>query len=73
LKPRIPGESEMQDKPTRVLACGLAAALVLGGCGKQDDAITKAAKKDAAAGIPAPGIAEVKAIAERASSTACRS
>jgi hypothetical protein len=39
-------------------------AVVLAGCGKQDDAVTQVAKKDAAAGIPAPGIAEVKAIAE---------
>lgn len=36
---------------------------VLAGCGK-DDPISKAAKKDAAAGVAAPGIAEVKAIAE---------
>jgi hypothetical protein len=57
-------ENAMHDKLTRLLAWALAAALVLGGCGKQDDAITKAEKKDAAAGIPAPGIAEVKAIAE---------
>ena len=37
---------------------------LLADCGKQDDAITHAEKKDAAAGVPAPGIAEVKAIAE---------
>jgi hypothetical protein len=46
--------------------CGAIVAVALGGCGKQDDAITRAAKKDAAAGVPAPGIAEVKAIAEEA-------
>ena len=39
-------------------------AVLLAGCGKQDDVVTQAAKKDAAAGIPAPGISEVKAIAE---------
>jgi hypothetical protein len=45
--------------------CLAAAALAfLAGCGKQDDAITKAEKKDVAAGVPAPGIAEAKAIAE---------
>ena len=43
---------------------GIVAVTLLAGCGKQDDAITQAAKKDAAAGVPAPGIAEVKAIAE---------
>jgi hypothetical protein len=40
--------------------------MVLAACGKQDDAITQAAKQDAAARVPAPGIAEVKAIAEEA-------
>jgi hypothetical protein len=54
----------MTGKAVRILACGLAAAVMIGGCGKQDDAITKAEKKDAAASVPAPGIAEVKAIAE---------
>ena len=34
------------------------------GCGKKDDPVKQAAKKDVAAGVPAPGIAEVKAIAE---------
>ena len=37
---------------------------LVAGCGKKDDAISQAAKQDAAKGIPAPGIAEVKAIAE---------
>jgi len=47
----------------------LASALTvatLPGCGKKDDAVTQAAKQDAAAGVPAPSIAEVKAIAEEA-------
>jgi hypothetical protein len=40
------------------MVMGLAAALAIAGCGKQNDAVTRAAKKDAAAGVPAPGIAE---------------
>jgi len=47
-----------------------AAILVLGGllagCGKKDDTISQAEKHDAAAGVPAPGIEEIKAIAEEA-------
>jgi len=39
---------------------------LLAGCGKQDDAVKQAAQEDAAVGVPAPGIAEVKAIAEEA-------
>ena len=46
-----------------VLACAIA-LLLAAGCGNKDDTVTKAAKKDAAAGVPAPGIAETKAIAE---------
>ncbi len=42
----------------------ISAALLLGACGKPDDTVTQAAKKEAAAGVPAPSIAEVKAIAE---------
>jgi hypothetical protein len=38
--------------------------MLLTGCGNKNDAVTKAEKKDVAAGVPAPGIAEVKAIAE---------
>ncbi len=45
-------------------AAGLAAAALLAGCGRKDDAITQAATQAAATGVPAPGIAEVKAIAE---------
>ncbi|MFH0340822.1 MAG: DUF1254 domain-containing protein [Chromatiales bacterium] len=37
---------------------------LLAGCGKKDDPIAQAEKKDAAKGIVAPGIAETKAIAE---------
>jgi hypothetical protein len=44
---------------------GIAIGLgLLAGCGKKDDPITQAEKKDVAKGIAAPGIAETKAIAE---------
>jgi hypothetical protein len=48
---------------------GLVVALVaslLGACGKNDDAVSQAGKKDVAAGVPAPGIEETKRIAEQA-------
>jgi hypothetical protein len=50
-----------------LLGMVMAAALgltVVGGCGKKDDPINQAEKKDVAKGVPAPGIAETKAIAE---------
>ena len=43
--------------------CSLA-LLALTGCSKKEDPINQAQKAAAAAGVPAPGIAEVKAIAE---------
>jgi hypothetical protein len=46
------------------LLCGAIAVAALAGCNKPADPVAQAAKKDAAAGVPAPGIAEVKAIAE---------
>jgi hypothetical protein len=46
-----------------VLLCAFAATLIAG-CGKQDDPIARAEKKDVAKGVAAPGIAETKAIAE---------
>jgi len=49
---------------TAVLALAIGTALALAGCGKKDDVVSQVAKKDAATGVPAPGIAEVKAIAE---------
>jgi hypothetical protein len=61
---------QMKSQRCGLVAGDLCAAFVVGalaGCGKKDDAITQAAKKDAAAGVPAPGIAETKAIAEEAS------
>ena len=47
------------------LLCAVAATLVVG-CGKKDDPIAQAEKKDVARGVSAPGIAETKAIAEEA-------
>jgi hypothetical protein len=40
-----------------------AAAALITGCGKKDDAISQAEKKDVAQGVPAPSIADTKAIA----------
>jgi len=46
-------------------ALGIAIGLAMvAGCGKKDDPIVKAEKKDEAKGVSAPGIAETKAIAE---------
>ncbi|MFO1406521.1 MAG: DUF1254 domain-containing protein [Steroidobacteraceae bacterium] len=42
------------------------AAVALAGCSKPGDAVTEAAKTDAANGVAAPGIEEIKAIAEEA-------
>jgi hypothetical protein len=57
----------MTSKASRLLqvaaACTLGAAL-LSSCGKKVDPIAQAGKTDAAKGVPAPGIAETKAIAE---------
>jgi len=40
--------------------------VLLAACSKKEDPIVQAEKKDAAAGVPAPGIAETKAIMEEA-------
>jgi hypothetical protein len=40
------------------------ALALLAGCGKKADSVTEAAKQATAAGVPAPGVEEVKAIAE---------
>ena len=45
------------------IACA-AATMLLAGCGKQPDSISQAEKADAAKGVPAPSIADTKAIAE---------
>jgi hypothetical protein len=41
-----------------------AATTLIAGCGKKDDAISQAEKKDVAKGVAAPGIEQTKAIAE---------
>jgi hypothetical protein len=41
-----------------------AATLLIAGCGKQDDSISQARKADTAQGVPAPGLAETRTIAE---------
>jgi hypothetical protein len=45
-------------------ALAAAAAALVAGCGSQDDAVSQAQKANSAAGVPAPGMAEIKAIAE---------
>jgi hypothetical protein len=48
-----------------ILALALLAAAALGtGCDRSKDAVSQAASADAAQGVPAPGIAETRAIAE---------
>jgi hypothetical protein len=42
------------------------AAVLVSGCGSKDDPIAQAGKSGSAVGVPAPGIAETKAIAEEA-------
>jgi len=46
-----------------VLVCAMG-ALVVAACGKPNDPVAQAEKKDVAKGVPAPSIAETKAIAE---------
>jgi hypothetical protein len=63
----MPNErTERGKRAALAIVVGLVAALTIAGCGKQNSAVTQAARKDAAAGVPAPGIAETKAIAEEA-------
>jgi len=47
-----------------ILGLGIVTAALLAGCGKKEDPVAQAAKQEAPKGVPAPGIAEVKAIAE---------
>ena len=48
----------------RCAALFVAAGILIAGCGNKNDAVTQAEKKDVAAGVPAPGIEQTKAIAE---------
>src|SRR5262245_28920431 len=54
----------MRMRLKKALALGCIAAALLAGCGKKDDSISQAEKKDVAAGVPAPNVGEVKSIAE---------
>jgi hypothetical protein len=45
------------------LICAIGAFLAAG-CGKKDDPVAQAGKSDVAKGVPAPGIAQTRAIAE---------
>src|SRR5678815_1621987 len=57
-------ESEMKRLILTLFGAAAIALAILAGCGDKNDTITHAVKKDAATGVPAPGIAETKAIAE---------
>ena len=48
----------------KILGLGIVGAALLAGCGKKEDPVAQAAKQEAPKGVPAPSIAEVKAIAE---------
>ena len=48
----------------QTLTAILSIAVLLSGCGEQNDTISQAGKKDAMIGVSAPGIVETKAIAE---------
>ena len=48
----------------RGVLCGAVVLALLAGCGKKDDPVAQAEKKDVAKGVAAPSIAETKAIAE---------
>jgi hypothetical protein len=51
---------------TRDRFVGIAAALILlVGCGKKGDTVAQAGKQDQASGVPAPGVEEVRTIAEQ--------
>ena len=54
----------MNKRSIPLIAGALIAGAILSGCDKPADPVAQAAKQESAAGVPAPGIAEVKAIAE---------
>ena len=51
-------------KTLKAAVLAAAAAVLISGCTKKNDAISEADKKDVAQGVPAPSLAETKAIAE---------
>ena len=51
---------------TRIALICAVGTLLVAGCGKQNDPVAQAEKKDVAKGVPAPSVAETKAIAEEA-------
>jgi hypothetical protein len=57
------GSFDMRTAMT-ILGLGIVTAAFLAGCGKKEDPVAQAAKQEAPKGVAAPGIAEVKAIAE---------
>ena len=59
----IPGSTQRAAALALAGILSITAALMTG-CGKQNDTISQAGKKDAVAGVTAPSVAEVKAIAE---------
>jgi hypothetical protein len=57
----------MTSVASKILKCAVlvvSTVMLLAGCAKNNDAISQAEKKDVAQGVPAPSIAETKAIAE---------
>src|SRR5271165_5105293 len=56
----------MTTATTKMLKCAVFAVAVtlIAGCAKKDDAINQAEKRDAAQGMPAPSLADTKAIAQ---------
>ena len=48
----------------KIVALGIIAAALLGGCGKKEEPVAQMPKQESAKGVPAPTVAEVKAVAE---------
>ena len=57
----------------RLALAALLAVTLVAGCGKKNDTISQAEKKDTSIGVNAPGIEETKAIAEEGFIYACDS
>lgn len=63
----LPTNTQYPMKPTHITTLSLALPLCLAmmpGCEKKNDPVTQASKEDNAAGVPVPGIEEIKTIAE---------